>query len=719
MVGEMNKRKKTKRMRFLAHLLVWTILLAGCSLDEEEPTGRTQAQQLLERTNQLQSQIENYNQGKGTVISQENGEMVISRWNREQEEAMGDGDWTIFVYLCGSDLESEGGSASADIEEAFAALPSKNVRVVYETGGANFWYQDIDERRMQRYLLEDGDISLVDETPSANMGDASTLADFLEWGIAAYPAEKMALILWDHGSGSINGVCFDECYDYDSLSLKDIDAALSQVYIHMTDRFEFIGFDACLMSTVETANMLTPYARYLYASQEVEPGSGWDYTSLLTYLARNPGADGASLGKEVCDDYYEHCRDSGTQGIATFSVLDLSKMDDFLVSCNKAFQEIYELEDLGSVSRAILQADTYGGNSLSEGYSNMVDLGNMLDALSDYGPEVKKARERLDECVVYSVNGRYHEGASGLSIYYPLSIQGSEEMRIFSQICPCSAYYAFVDKIAYGAQNGSALGYHNSTLLQDAFDISQLFEEEASQEEYADSYTNVGEFADIQIGQMGVSDIYFDEDGLYTVSFDSMEELSYACCSVSLDDEEDGFFYLGTTEEIIYDYQNHRITDDFDGLWPCIDGNLLPLELVNTTDTCSTYSCNILLNGEEETNLRIEYDWVAGEWSVIGIWDGIDEDTGMASREVYELCEGDVITPVYYWTSEGDAEDWYVGDDYVVNGQVEITYDYLPEGTYYYCFELHDIYGNVYYTPFTIQYVDEAGDVWVDTEFMW
>lgn len=257
-------------MRFLALLLVWTILLAGCSLDEEEPTGQTQAQQLLERTNQLQSQIENYNQGKGTVISQENGEMVINRWNREQEESMGDGDWTIFVYLCGSDLESEGGSASADMEEAFAALPSKNVRVVYETGGANFWYQDIDERRMQRYLLEDGDLSLVDETPSANMGDASTLADFLEWGIAAYPAEKMALILWDHGSGSINGVCFDECYDYDSLSLKDIDAALSQVYIHMTDRFEFIGFDACLMSTVETANMLTPYARYLYASQEVD-----------------------------------------------------------------------------------------------------------------------------------------------------------------------------------------------------------------------------------------------------------------------------------------------------------------------------------------------------------------------------------------------------------------------------------------------------------------
>ena len=88
----------------------------------------------------------------------------------------------------------------------------------------------------------------------------------------------------------------------------------------------------------------------------------------------------------------------------------------------------------------------------------------------------------------------------------------------------------------------------------------------------------------------------------------------------------------------------------------------------------------------------------------------------MSSREIYALEDGDVITPMYYWSSIYDDEYWYYGDDVVVDGEVEITYGYLQEGIYYYCFELHDIYGNVYYTPYTIQYVDENSEVWVDGE---
>ena len=86
------------------------------------------------------------------------------------------------------------------------------------------------------------------------------------YGVQHYPAERMGVILWDHGSGSINGVCFDEQYEYDSLSVAEMAAAFDRVYDSMTDRFEFIGFDACLMSTLEVANQLVPYARYLYGN---------------------------------------------------------------------------------------------------------------------------------------------------------------------------------------------------------------------------------------------------------------------------------------------------------------------------------------------------------------------------------------------------------------------------------------------------------------------
>ncbi len=726
-------KKTTGALLLLTALLTGSMLLSGCSAwlmsegldsdegwsdyEEEDDEGYSGGSGTIGDGSSYQGSVLEDNSLKGTVISQENGQMQISRRSRDEEIPMGDGDWTIFIYLCGSDLESDGGAASSDIEEAFAARGSGQVKVVYQTGGSYFWYQSINENRVQRYLLEDGDLTLVDEKPEANMGAASTLADFLSWGVANYPSERMGLILWDHGSGSINGVCFDEQYDYDSLTLGELDHALNQVYDQMTDRFEFIGFDACLMSTLETANVLTPYARYMYASQEMEPGSGWDYTSLLNNLAANPDQDGAQLGEKVCREYYDHCADYGfgSQRSATFSIIDLSKIDDVLISMNEAFRVVYEQGDLGDVTRAVLEADSFGGNSVSEGYSNMLDLGNILDQLSGYGQEVRDASQTLQSCVLYTMNGRLHKNASGLSVYYPVSIQGSEELKIFSRICPSNYYYALIDKIAYGAENGSAADYDNSTLLSDMADINEWLGEESGFT--GDVSTNAGEFADIEIGQMGVSDIYFDEDGIYTVSFDNMDELAYACCSVGMDDDADGFFYLGTTEEVIYDIDRNCVTDNFDGLWPCINDNLLALELVNTTDSCSIYTCNVLLNGEIETNLRIEYDWEYDEWSVIGIWDGIDEETGMASREVYELQDGDVITPAYYWFSVDDDEDWYYGDDIVVDGDLEITYEYLPEEVYYYCFELHDIYGNVYYTPFTLQYVDEDGEVWVDGEF--
>lgn len=700
----MKKRRSAGRCKVFLAGVVLSCLLCGCGfidwLLEDEETVVT-----YEETDEA-APMES-----GTVISQEDGQLIINRKTREKEISMGSTDWTIFVYLCGSDLESEGGAASDDIEEALAAYTDSNVKVVYQTGGASYWYSGVSEDKLERFVLQNGRMKKVGEERLSSMGEAETLADFLEWGVQTYPADKMGLILWNHGSGSINGVCFDEQYDYDSLSIEEMTEALDSVYDKMTDRFEFIGFDACLMSTLEVANQLVPYARYLYASQEYEPGTGWDYTGMLNYLTDNPKADGAALGRQICEDYYDHCRYVDAQDMATFSVTDLSKIDDLVLACNSAFQKVYEEDDLGDAVRRILEADNFGGNTRSEGYTNMVDLGLMLDNLSEYGAEVDEARQALEDCIVYSVNGRLHEDAGGLSVYYPISVQGSEELQVFATLCPCSYYYALVDKVAYGAETGSAQHYDNSSLLQDVANLAELFSESVGS--LSDVTTNVGEFASVEDGELGIEDIYFDEDGNYVVSFYDMDELAYACCSVFVDDEEDGMFFVGSTEEIYYDYDNSIIMDDFDGLWLSMDGILLPLELAESTATRSIYACEILLNGEYDTSLRIEYDWVRGEWSVIGIWDGIDPDTGAASREVYALEDGDIIEPVYYWTSlEDDSEEWYLGDSYTVDGEIELTYDYLDAGYYYYSLELHDIYGNVYYTPYVVQEIDEEGNIW-------
>ena len=209
--------------------------------------------------------------GRGSRLKLDgSGDISITRLARDNDVPMGEeGTWTVFVYMCGSDLESENGLGVGDIEEMAEAYTDENVRFVVQTGGSSQWNgYDISADSIQRLEITGGEVYLADETADANMGDEETLEDFLRWGVANYPADKMGVVLWNHGGGSITGVCFDEKNEYDSLSLTDLDKAFTAVFDDMTDKFEFVGFDACLMATVETANVPVPHARYMIASEE-------------------------------------------------------------------------------------------------------------------------------------------------------------------------------------------------------------------------------------------------------------------------------------------------------------------------------------------------------------------------------------------------------------------------------------------------------------------
>lgn len=636
----------------------------------------------------------------GSILSQVDGRLDIARRTRAAEQSMGGDDWTILVYMCGTDLESDGGNASSDLYEAMQANIGNNINFVFQTGGTYSWYyDDMDPTKLQRFAVEGDNFTLIDERPLASMGEADTLSDFIEWGVKNYPADNIGLVFWNHGGGSISGVCFDEKYDSDSLSLSEIDKALSDTFDCMTEKFEFIGFDACLMSTLETANILVPYANYMYASEETEPGYGWDYTAILSYLDKNPQADGAHLGIALCNAYYEHCKLSYSENMATFAITDLGKLDALLTSFDATAQQMYESSNLAEIAKAIQGADNFGGNNRTEGYTNMVDLGGILDAASDYCPNAQDTLDKLNSTIIYMKNGTQHGYAQGLAVYYPLSVQGSTELSTFGTICPSAYYLAFVDKVAYGTTGQDIYSYNNDELLYDCDNIWCI------DYDYGDYCTNTDSFSDIgEDCTIPVKDVYFDNDGYYTVAISDFTNLSYAACSLFFY-ENGQSLYLGCDDEVYYDFDYEVITDNFDGTWISLpDMQPLPIEVVDQTDGYSVYTCSILLNGEY-TNLRIQYDWSATKWNVLGAWDGIDADTGMAARDIIQLKDGDVIQPVYTYVS-GDDYDLYEGAEYVVNGELKLSYQELPLGDYIYSITLYDIYGNWFFTPdvtFTIE----------------
>ena len=369
-------------------------------------------------------------------VNNTSGDMSLERKQIETASRSDDGVWTIFVYLCGTDLETDSGMGTDDLEEMAKSSPSDKVRFVVQTGGTEEWTEDdVDTDKTDRFLVQNGEITKVDEKKLTNMGTPDTLADFLVWGTSNYSSEHMGLVLWNHGGGSITGVCFDEKYDQDSITLMEMDAALLKASETSKRKFDFIGYDACLMGTVEVANVLATYADYMFGSEEMEPGSGWDYTAIGNFLSKNPDSDTEALGKVVCDSFYESNVKADDEELTTLAVIDLSKIDNLILSFNSFAKNMYDAgedaSNLADMIRGIEEVDNFGGNNKTEGYTNMVDMGGICDACSAYADGADKVNQALDAAIVYKVTGSTHPDVSGLSMYYPLSIQGSNELSLF------------------------------------------------------------------------------------------------------------------------------------------------------------------------------------------------------------------------------------------------------------------------------------------------
>lgn len=642
-----------------------------------------------------------------TLLSVTNGSLEIDRRKLGSSSTIGGTGWTILVYMCGSDLESEYQAATGDIIEAISAQYSEDVHIVFQTGGSTEWASGISNTSIGRYVNIDGDVKLVEELRDANMGDPKTLADFVSWGIENYPAKRMGLVFWDHGGGSINGVCFDEKNDFDSLSLREIDRALNSVYDKMTDKFEFIGFDACLMSTLETANILVPYARYMFASEENEPGGGWNYTDIMNFLAENPDAAGAQLGEMQCASFYQHCKDANDYLDATFAITDLSKIDELLLSFDKTARQLYESGMINRIARSVYYADNFGGNNRSEGFTNMVDLKGFLSEVSAYAPNSADTIRKLDDAIVCSVSGERHKDAGGLSLYYPLAVQGSMELSIFSEICTSAYYLALVDTVAYGTTGGDVYGYDNSGITGDSDDF------------WGNDYSasdNVGTDSGLSSNDncaVKVTDVYFDDDGIYTVKLKDMDAYNYTTCCMFME-FDNASVYLGEDDDVIIDYDKMMLQDNFDGSWLSLGDIPLMIEPVSVVGDVHVYTCPILLNGEE-TNLRFEYDFNAEQWNVIGTWSGIDPETGAAGRDTVSLKYGDVITPLYIAIYDDGYTEYIDAGDYVVRGNVELGYYPLWDGDFSYSMIIYDVYGCYTFTEEVGFTLDEYGDVYFYT----
>ena len=595
------------------------------------------------------------------------------------------GSWSIYWYLCGSDLESGGGFATGDLGELLEVELPEGVRVVIETGGANTWQNDlIDADKLQRWVYSNDGLELVDEQPSASMGEADTLADFLSFAKTSYPAEKTAVVFWNHGGGSVSGASFDEKYDYDSLTLDEMYAAFSQVWEPSQEQppLELVGFDTCLMATVDVAYTFSDLAHYLVASEETEPANGWYYSQWVGALAADPSMDGEALGKIICDAYYAGCEEVGTQDNTTLSLTDLTKIEPLLSAYESFGAEALSAacEDpafFPQFGRVAAQSENYGGNTKEQGYTNMVDLGHMARKSIGILGSAQGVLDALDDCVLYQVGGPYRTEATGLSCYY--SYNGDiDDFNSYAGLGAGTAFKYFYAYELTGELDEAGMDYIAEMDFEELPEVKNLLTMNwdgapLDVDDQGISYLTLGPEADEILAGIGFS-LYYE------------------------DPENDLMMLLGTDNDMRADWENGIFYDNFRNVWGSIDGNLVYMELSFEGDDYNLYSVPVLLNGEEY-NLQVAYDFNTDKWDILGARQGIDEN-GMADKELRILQEGDELTTIWYMASASGEDEFepYAAETITVTADTAFAEAELPDGSYSMVYEMWDAMGNYAYS---------------------
>ena len=607
------------------------------------------------------------------------------------------GTWAIYWYLCGSDLESNGGFATSDLMEMMEVALPENVRVVIQTGGAKTWQNNVvDADILQRYVYDSEGLTLVDELPPASMGDAATLTDFLRYCKQNYPAEKTAVLFWNHGGGSVSGAAFDERYGYDSLTLDEMQTAFGRVWEADENNppLELVGFDTCLMATVDVAGTFAGTARYLVASEEVEPANGWDYTGWLGALAADPAMDGAALGEVICDAYYAGCQAVGTHSNATLSLTDLTRTGPLLEAYEAFGAEALAAacEDPGFFSRfarVAAQSENYGGNTREQGYTNMVDLGHMARQSTSLLQTAGDVLNALEDCVLYRVSGPYRAESTGLSCYY--SYNGDlNDLYGYTNVGAGQAFKYFYSYELTGQLDDAGMEYISGMNYEELPQIQSLAAMgwdgmPLQVDENGVSHLTLGPEADSILAGIGFSLYYFDE-------------------------ENDIMLLLGTDNDMNADWENGVFSDNFRGIWGGIDGHMVYMELCFEGEDYNLYSVPVLLNGEPY-NLQVAYDFTTEEWSILGARQGIGE-AGMSDKELRLLQPGDALTTIWYLSSYSgeDGLEAYAVEELTVTADTSFAEMELPDGRYGMVFEMRDAMDNYAYSD-SVFFLCEGGKI--------
>ncbi|MBO4914617.1 MAG: peptidase C11 [Oscillospiraceae bacterium] len=630
---------------------------------------------------------------------------------------------TIMVYMCGTDLESKHGMGTADLQEMAAASLSDKVNLIVFTGGCSQWQNNVVSSRVnQIYKIENGGLRLLEKDAGTSpMTLSSNLTSFIKYCAKNFPANRNELIFWDHGGGSLSGYGYDEKNKTaGSMELAGIDKALSDAGV----KFDFIGFDACLMATLENALMLTKYADYMIASEETEPGVGWYYTNWLNELSKNTSMPTLSIGKRIVDDFVDVCAQKCRGQDTTLSVVDLSELEATVPETFKGFAVDTAGMVQGSEYKKVSKAR---GSTREFAASNKIDQVDLVHLASNLGTDESKAlADSLLSAVKYNRTSSTVSNAYGLSIYFPYqktskvkaATAAYNAIGMDDEYTRCIQQFASMGSAGQGVSSsvssyasnplGALLGGSGSSSgssIGSSDMVSQILMGVLS------STLTGGRSMDADRAAQYLTDNQFDSSQLVWTGDTPQISLSEEQWSLVNDIAlsvfyDDGTGYIDLGLDNTFDFtENGALKGEYDGTWLAIDSQPVPYyHLMDVYEGDSYYISGYVpcfVNGERGELLLMfdnanPYGYIAGWRSFY-----IDGETETVAKNVYELNDGDKIDfACDFYGYDGTYQGSYLfGDEWIYHEDAKISNVYIDAVNANATYRFTDIYGQNYWTP--------------------
>ena len=645
---------------------------------------------------------------------------------------------TMMVYLCGTDLESKSGMASSDLQEMATAKYGDNVNVIVYTGGCKQWQTSgISNSVNQIYRVKDGRLERLEaDMGNKPMTDPNTLSEFIQYCAKNFPANRNILDFWDHGGGSVSGYGYDEkLRSGGSMDLAGVSKALKNGGV----KFDFVGFDACLMATAETALMLNNYADYLVASEETEPGIGWYYTNWMTQLGSNTSMPTLEIGKNICDDFTSACAKRCPGQKTTLSVIDLAEFANTVPKDLSAFADSVSAK---MENKEYQEVSSARNNTREFATSSKIDQVDLVDlALNMNTAEGKQLAETLQKAVKYNRTSSNMTNAHGVSIFFPYKRTSyvDNACSTYSQIQMDQSYMKCIRQFASletsgqiaaggsgsplgslfgGASTGSSgssemIGSLLSGFLTSAMSggrsINGLTQDNIEfMEETPLSEADTQEY--LSLNYFNANNLYWNEsNGQYVLSLteDQWKLVNTLDKNVFYDD---GTGYVDLGLDNVYDFDdNGNLVADTARDWLAINGQVVAYYHTDTIDTGDKYTISgyipVLLNGDR-AKLLVAFDQDNPKGYVIGAeMDYRNNETNTVAKSMTEINDGDTLDFVCdYYDYDGNYQDSYmIGEQMTVSGKLNISNVDVGDGAVKIMYRFTDIYNQEYWTEAIMQ----------------